>query len=1321
MNNPINVPILVEAMWCDNSSVAPPHVNFTELKSTIPTPSENFGNVNPWLGDTTHVSFQDSYELKKGIHLHWTLPKALRHGSTICVIDYEILNELVYQGIPCSLVLELKNNIVLNQEYTLEQIQKILKGLIKPTSKPIHTASDFELLNTAKSYTNLISDQENIKIETFQPSFNWDVTFLELYTPLIIKTISKMKFPTVPNRWLVVRKNTSNNTFKSWVIESDRLTPPKFDEQTDKLVQTDNAGPAAVPGEYYEATINKKEKIKKNTTFQWLGFKQKAENWSENTSSNYLSPLTAGGNGTLEFASFYPNCQGVFGFHDTEASPEETYQYTITGWFSNDENDPISDNYKVKPWSEEKNVKLRLKKLEWLTSSKIDWSQIDGSIYTASILVQSNSCKIQNKTELNDVKVSVGNTTGESLSAYLNTFENTEAKKEIALGLNAESILNATQAGVLKDTLSPDGPSTIENCLHSMSFQSIPGGWLWKLKEKHPKHAGLSNEQHENIALPASLANALNTLNAAQMKFDQLQEWQKTQRHLLFTDWCRALHLETDVSGTKGNESPNGITSNEHVQISITDLSSTVIINNNQALNEVTLGQKNNTGKYTIMPIYQASKVLYLAHVTVLKLLNSFPEFQLQRIPAPRYWKPEDPAIMMVGKGKGELQHKVSGKLPFKIINGKYFLELNTITPSQSKAFFLPNTWNQNALMPDSSIIKAIIQQSKPFKGCTSWRPISLHWESNYTPIKGAGNIEKISTNGNDAFNVKDFSTSFIQENFSIDISGINLLPNSNIKYSSKHIAIYNGRVPLTNQALETMKHHILKLTGQIGSPPSTASGLKLLGLLDNGLPKHLITTAYNSKADTLSQSLNGFHDQLLMLNRIAQLSSFSPNYNNQPDWLNNGDSTITWDANLQSFYKAIGMQKRTSPNQNDIYNPIRAGICEITSLSIIDAFGQIRNWNYETKNTAIAQSLPNKTATGANAAPRFFMPPRFSQASRLLFRWLSANGNNYDESNDSLNTSPICGWLALNRVDENIMFFNKKGELICWVNDDGGTPNYMPQKSKKNLNDPYMIQVLNQALVPGNSLYDDINTNTLTIEPKSFRQHTGKSILESPPLAIARASAKIELLGTPSPHQGYEALVTLPIKNFSPAIGIYPPFLYRETCAFEKVTVPTRLGDVSADDDGLVLWWNINKKHISKQYTTVDEISHTNTSLLELNADPLSLPKQVLLLLDPRAPIHITSGILPVKDISIPTNMYTDTVKQMEYIMQVTPLLTADNDHIEMPLPTESTGQWYWIENEKNGWTTPIKPTKVDGRIHPSHKPAILKEGFLKIKNESN
>ena len=96
-------------------------------------------------------------------------------------------------------------------------------------------------------------------------------------------------------------------------------------------------------------------------------------------------------------------------------------------------------------------------------------------------------------------------------------------------------------------------------------------------------------------------------------------------------------------------------------------------------------------------------------------------------------------------------------------------------------------------------------------------------------------------------------------------------------------------------------------------------------------------------------------------------------------------------------------------------------------------------------------------------------------------------------------------------------------------------------------------------------------------------------------------------------------------------------------------------------------------------------------------------------LLLDPRGSAHITSGVLPTKEITIPPDQYTAALQAIEVLFLSTPIIT-NMGQINLSLPTEPGYQWSW---ETATGSAPISNAHLQATFA---LPQEIREGWLKL-----
>lgn len=306
-------------------------------------------------------------------------------------------------------------------------------------------------------------------------------------------------------------------------------------------------------------------------------------------------------------------------------------------------------------------------------------------------------------------------------------------------------------------------------------------------------------------------------------------------------------------------------------------------------------------------------------------------------------------------------------------------------------------------------------------------------------------------------------------------------------------------------------------------------------------------------------------------------------------------------------------------------------------------------------------------------------------------------------------------------------------------------------------------------------SFLSTLDSSIEAIEPASFAQHEALALLMGRPIAVVRARVDLQLMGqTTNPEtvddptiQGHKATLLKKSRNLQAFadhdwdalaydwghyygcswadivktqscsfLGKKPDNYARTTHGFEKVVIPLRLGEYQLLNDGMVGFWK------ETAAGDLDNVFHAPQTLndVEINgdviykpgrttpcirprtadADDLSLtlkddPLALTILMDPRAVIHATSGILPVYKLEIPSVYYAHALRTMGVTFRVSPILT-DAEQLHAAVPKEAGYVWSWI-TRCDGSTWEETATITDATEHAHFfKPPKIVEGWLKL-----
>ena len=143
-----------------------------------------------------------------------------------------------------------------------------------------------------------------------------------------------LSMPTVPNRWLIIKKNNDNSVAEQqqWIVESDYLHPK-----------------GSSPERAVCIPIEPKKLKKGDPPFRYLGRQTKVTNlanWSEDATADRYENLNVLGWETPYFSALYDQCFSVFGCYDSNSHSIASVQgcsYEVIGWYADSTKDYIKE------------------------------------------------------------------------------------------------------------------------------------------------------------------------------------------------------------------------------------------------------------------------------------------------------------------------------------------------------------------------------------------------------------------------------------------------------------------------------------------------------------------------------------------------------------------------------------------------------------------------------------------------------------------------------------------------------------------------------------------------------------------------------------------------------------------------------------------------------------------------------------------------------------------------------------------------------------------------------------------------------------------
>jgi hypothetical protein len=248
-----------------------------------------------------------------------------------------------------------------------------------------------------------------------------------------------------------------------------------------------------------------------------------------------------------------------------------------------------------------------------------------------------------------------------------------------------------------------------------------------------------------------------------------------------------------------------------------------------------------------------------------------------------------------------------------------------------------------------------------------------------------------------------------------------------------------------------------------------------------------------------------------------------------------------------------------------------------------------------------------------------------------LDFRWVAGPG-------DSPGGSPVRGWIFPNHLDKSIMICGAAGRLFGMLRRPIGASSAMSATfvwfpvpgtdlAVEDIPDDDLRAFVNYlvALNRDDAEAFGIALRNAQNDPSGAVEHDPRlAILVGKPLALARASLRIEL-------------DSMPVSR-APEVGAGGAAPSNPTRQFERVEFAVRLGGPEGDAGGLAGYFEGQPgKVFYPRYglsgrSDLQQIKYLHELPLDAEtAEPLTL------LLDPAAPVHIRSGLLPLHSFQLP------------------------------------------------------------------------------------
>lgn len=495
---------------------------------------------------------------------------------------------------------------------------------------------------------------------------------------------------------------------------------------------------------------------------------------------------------------------------------------------------------------------------------------------------------------------------------------------------------------------------------------------------------------------------------------------------------------------------------------------------------------------------------------------------------------------------------------------------------------------------------------------------------------------------------------------------------------------VLSGRTLLTPQATAVLPSRIAQSIERYADDPSTQRDRWALEQ----------ARRYLENADLLSQSLSGFNDRLLERDD----ATFRTPHGELDRWLH-PRLAPGLDPDATPAVAAPPIQ----------FQPIRGGHLAMRRLWVVDGFGQVFD-----VMAALGGVLHFRPVLGTDLhtreAPRLAeLKPRVVQPSRIELALLSADDDGR-AVDSSAGTSPVCGWLMHNRIDRSVAFYERDGEpagelvlgdrRALWL----APPERSPPRAeaRPTIQNPHLRAIAEgifdapdprRALEDLLALFDDASWAVA-----GDRWAEGAlPLIAGEPIAVVRAQVAFALADQPAVSQRW-------IDTGRDVTG-----------GFTEVPLPIQLGSTELLDDGLIGFYvNDDYGHIDSVYAPTPAHDYVRAGRPSL---PLDGTRALLtLVMAPLSRVHVLTGVLPPRTLELPAELVKPDLSRMRLLLRGGPAVNAAARAI-MPLPHVEHGAWSWLQyHDTRAVARAQAVAAADALAELPDAPPVVREGWLKL-----
>ncbi|MFF0149452.1 hypothetical protein ATK36_0909 [Amycolatopsis sulphurea] len=407
-------------------------------------------------------------------------------------------------------------------------------------------------------------------------------------------------------------------------------------------------------------------------------------------------------------------------------------------------------------------------------------------------------------------------------------------------------------------------------------------------------------------------------------------------------------------------------------------------------------------------------------------------------------------------------------------------------------------------------------------------------------------------------------------------------------------------------------------------------------------------------------------------------------------------------------------------------FQPARAGQFYFYGLAVADRFGRaaevVNSTNYLRKAVWRAERMtPDKSMGDARYLE---LPPRLDRGARLRFEFVgTADASPLSGDAPAAAGTPVAGWLMVNHFSQSLLVYAPDGSglgelrVVLHGTDRVIEWSRLPDSPYDSLENPafqralphlqrFLSSLRNRGARCFEAFRKSVDGALQRINPPPGAEERNLALLVGRPVALLRARVRLEQDGIPAAEPTW-AEVRKPA----------PPL------PSQRWNV--RLGAHALSTDGLIGYFGRTDGLLDKPapedidyqamfaVNPLRPVEDPDRYLKPITAADLALPSTVgeedlagtaylSLLVDPRAEVYAVSDILPAVTLRLPPRLLTDALHRLRPAFRMDPLLAAartipstvpgtpPTTAIAVPQPTAWRGTWRWSEpTEATKWQT--------------------------------